>query len=50
MEVEGEGEGEGEEVGNETQRAMGSLEGGTMLSDACNGFNKLSRLSMMWTL
>ena len=42
----------------ETQRALGALEfitqdadpSGTMLVDACNGFNKLSRLAMLCTV
>ena len=56
MEVEGEGE--GEEEGDGTLRALGSLEfltqdaepSGTMLVDARNGFNKLGRLEMLWTV
>ena len=55
---EGEGEGEGEEGGDENQRALGDLEfltqeadtSGTTLVDACNGFNELSRLVMLWTV
>ena len=42
----------------ETQRALGALEfitqdadpSGTTLVDACNGFNKLSRLAMLCTV
>ena len=58
MEVEEEGESEGEEGGGGTQRALGSIEFltqdadpiGTVCVDACNGFNELSRLSMLWTV
>ena len=54
-EVEGR---EGEEEGGGTPRALESLEfltqeadpSGTTLVDACNGFNMLSRLAMMWTI
>ena len=45
-----------EEGGVETQRALGALEfltqdaepNRTTLIDACNGFNELSRLAMLW--
>ena len=55
--VEEEGS-EGEEGGGGTQRALESLEfltqeaepSGTTLVDARNGFNKLSRLAMRWTV
>ena len=51
-------EGEGEEGGEGTLRALGDLEfltqkaepSRTTLVDACNGFNELSRLTMMWTV
>ena len=57
IEEEGESEGEGEEGGDGTLRALGALEFltqdvdpiGTTLVDTCNGFNKLSRLAMLWT-
>ena len=46
----------GEEEGEVTERALGALElltqeaepSGTTLVDARNGFNKLSRLAMLW--
>ena len=49
---------EGEEEGGGTQRALLALEfltqeaepRGTTLVDARNGFNKLSRLEMLWTV
>ena len=49
---------EGEEGGGGTQRALEALEfltqeaepSGTTLLDACNGFNELSRLAMLWTV
>ena len=49
--------GEGEEGENGTQMALGDQEfltqdaepSGTTLLDECNGFNKLSRLAMLWT-
>ena len=52
------GEGEGEEVGAQTQGALGALEFLTQdaepsritIVDACNGFNKLSRLEILWTV
>ena len=55
---EGEGEGEGEEGGVGTQRALGALDfltqeaepSGTALVGARNGFNKMSRLAMTWTV
>ena len=58
IEVEEDRESEGEEGGGGTQRALGALEfltqeaepGGTTLIDACNGFNELSRLAMLWTV
>ena len=48
----------GEEEGGETQRSMGALEfltqeaelNRTMLVDARNGFNELSRLAMLWNV
>ena len=56
MEVEEEGE--GEEGVDGTLRALGALEfltqdvelSGTTLVDACNEFNKLSHLVMLWTV
>ena len=58
MEVEEERDSEGREEGGGTQRALEALEfltqevelGGTTLIDARNGFNKLSRLAMLWTV
>ena len=58
MEVEEDRRGEGEEEGRGTQMALGALEfltqedapSGTTLVDARNGFNKLSRLEVMWTV
>ena len=58
MEVEVDRESEGEEGGGGTQRALEALEFltqeaepiGTTLVDACNGFNELSRLAMLWTV
>ena len=62
MEIEkewgGEGKGEGEEGSDGTQGALGALEfltqdadpSGTTLIDACNGFNKLIRLTMLRTV
>ena len=60
MEVNGYGEGEGEveEGGEGNQWSLGAPEfltedanpSGTAIRDARNGFNKLSRLSMMWTV
>ena len=60
MEVEGDrgSKVEREEGGDGTQRALVSLEfltqdaerSGTMLVDACTGFNKLSRLTMLWNV
>ena len=58
MEVEEDGGRKGEDEGKGTKRAMGALEFltqeaeliGTMLVDARNGFNKMSRLSMLWTV
>ena len=55
--VEAEGS-EGEEEGGGTLRALEALEfltkeadpSGTTLIDARNGFNKLSRLAMLWTV
>ena len=53
-----EGEVEGEEGSDGTQSSLVYLEfltqyaepSGTTIVDACNGFNKLSRLAMMWTV
>ena len=47
-----------EEDSDVTLRTLGCLEfltqdadtSGTMLVDACNGFNKLNRLAMLWTV
>ena len=60
MEVEeiGEGESEGKEEGKGASRLLGALElltqdaesSGTTLVDTRNGFNKLSRLEMLWTM
>ena len=58
MEVEAERRSKGEDEGGGTQRALGALEfltqeaepSGTTLVDARNGFNKLSRLAIMWTV
>ena len=58
MEVKGDGGSEGEDGGEGTQRALEDLEfltqdaepSGTTLVDAHNGFNKLSRLAMLWTV
>ena len=58
MEVEEEGEGEGKEEGDGTLKELGDIESltqdtessGTTLVDACNGFNKLRRLAMLWTV
>ena len=58
MEVNGDRESEGEDGGGGTQRALEALEfltqeaepSGTTLVDARNGFNKLSRLAMLWNL
>ena len=58
MEVYGEGEGEGEEEGEGTLRALESIEflnhdtelSGKTLIEACNGFNELSRLEILWTV
>ena len=58
MEGEGERGSEGEEGGGGTLRALEALEfltqdaepSGTMLVDARNGFNELSRLAMLWTV
>ena len=55
---DGEGECEGEKWGEGTQRTLGDLylltqdadPSGKMLVDDCNGFNKLSRLAMLWTV
>ena len=56
MEVEEEGEADRE--GDGTLRSLGAIEFltqeaepiGTTLVNACNGFNKLSRLEMLWTV
>ena len=58
MEVEENRGSEEEEEGGETQRSLGALEFltqkaepiGTTLVDARNGFNKLIRLAIMWTV
>ena len=58
MDVEEDTGSEGEEGGGFTQRALGALEfltqdadpSGTPLVDDCNGFNELSRLTMLWTV
>ena len=58
MEVEENEGSEGEEGGGVTLRALGALEfltqeaepSGTTLVDACNGFNELSHLAMLWTV
>ena len=58
MEVEEDRRREGEEGGDGNQRELGLLEfltqdaepSGTMLVDARNGFNEMSRLSMLWTV
>ena len=58
MEVEGDRGSEGEEEGGGTQRALEALEfltqdaepSGTTLVDSHNGFNKLSRLAVLWTV
>ena len=58
MEVEEDRGSEGEEGGDGTQRALGALEfltqeaelSGTTLVNARNGFNKLRRLAILWTL
>ena len=58
MKVEEDRGGEGEEGGDGTQRTLGALDfptheadlRGTTIVDARNGFNDLSRLTMMWTV
>ena len=58
MEVEEEGASKGEEEGGGTQRTLEALEfltqeadpSVTMLVDDRNGFNKLIRLAMLWTV
>ena len=58
MEVNVEGEGKGEEGGDGTLRILGDLEfliqkvepRRTTLDDACNGFNDLSHLAVLWTV
>ena len=58
MEVKETGEGEGKEGGEGASRELGALEfltqdtepSGTMQIDARNGFDKLSRLAMLWTV
>ena len=58
LETEIEEEGEREEGGDETLLELGALyfltqdsePSGTMFVDARNGFNKLSRLAMLWTV
>ena len=57
MEVEEDRDSEGEGGGYGTQRSLGDLDfltqnadpSGTTLVDARNGFNDLSRLTMLWT-
>ena len=49
---------EGEKGGDETKRALGSLElltqdaepSGTILVDSCNGFKELRSLAMLWNV
>ena len=58
MKVEEDRGGEGEEGGDGNLRALGALEfltqdaepSRTTLVDAHNGFNKLSRLAMLWSV
>ena len=58
MTMEEDRESEGEEGVGGTQQALDALEFltqeadpiGTTLVDACNGFNELSRLAMLWTV
>ena len=58
MEVEEDRGGKGEDEDGGNQRALEALEfltresdpSGTSLVDARNGFNKLSRLAMLWTV
>ena len=58
VEVEEEEGSEGEEGGVGNKRALENLEfltqeadpSGTILVDACNGFNELSRLEILWTV
>ena len=58
MEVVGDGGSEGEEGGGGTQQALEALEfltqdaepSGTTLFHACNGFNELSHLAMLWNV
>ena len=58
MEAEEDRWSKGEDEGGGTQRALGALEfltqeaqpSGTTLVYARNGFNKLSRLAMLWTV
>ena len=58
MEVEEDRDGKGEEGGGGTQRALGALVFltkdaepiGTTLVDERNGFNKMSRLAILWTV
>ena len=58
METEGDGRSKGEEGGGGTQGALEALEFltqdaepiDTTLVDACNGFNELSRLAMLWAV
>ena len=58
MEAEEDRWSKGEDEGGGTQRALGALEfltqeadpSGTTLVDARNGFNKLIRLAMLWTV
>ena len=58
LDQDGEGGGEEEEQGYGTERVLGALDFITQdaepsretLVGACNGFNKLSRLEMLWTV
>ena len=58
LEMEVEETGEGKEEGKLTERALGTLDfftqdaepSRTTLVDACNRFNKLSRLETLWTV
>ena len=58
LEMEDEEMGEGEEGGEGTRRALGAIEflirdaelSRTTLVDACNGFNEMSCLEMLWTV
>ena len=58
MDIEEDRGSEGKEGGDRTQRSLVSLEfltqdaepSGTTLVDACNGFNEMSNLAMLWTM